>query len=437
MKLGAMGAMGAMGAVFVFFTADAYAQAARTPAVEQYVDRVNGMPLSEAIAGALEREPGLRASRSEIDAARGMRLQAGLRPNPMLSFERREQTNGEDNQTMIGVEWPLDLFRRGPRVAVADREAEAVEQSVAERERRLVADVRLKYGGAAAAIRALAIADELAGSAERDVELRRSRVTEGASPPLERDLLDVEYRRLDSDRVLAEGMVESALGELKRLLGVPSTTPIRLRDTLEALVAQESEGLSPPSNIQRPDVREADARVRLAEARIESARSEGRFDVSLFGAYMRMASGFPQEGFNPSGGREPIQGVFRSFVGGATITLPFRNRNQGEIAVARAGRDAAAAQLDAARLEADAELAAASAQDGRLRQAAKILEGAVQLSRQNLDVVRQTYELGRGTLVEVLAEQRRYLELQATYNATLRARYEARVMLLRARGDLR
>jgi outer membrane protein TolC len=58
------------------------------------------------------------------------------------------------------------------------------------------------------------------------------------------------------------------------------------------------------------------------------------------------------------------------------------------------------------------------------------------LSRQNLDVVRQTFELGRATITEVLAEQRRYLELQSTYNATLRTTYEARVMLLRARGDL-
>ena len=88
------------------------------------------------------------------------------------------------------VEWPLDLFRRGPRVAVADREVEAVEQSVADRARMLVADVRVKYGEVAAAIRALAIADELAVSAERDLELRRSRVAEGASPPLERDMLE-------------------------------------------------------------------------------------------------------------------------------------------------------------------------------------------------------------------------------------------------------
>jgi cobalt-zinc-cadmium efflux system outer membrane protein len=424
----------------LFITSSAWAQqppeATRKPAVEQYLDRDKGLSLREAIAGALEREPGLRAARTEIDVARGMRLQAGLRPNPMLSFEQREQPGGDDNQTMVGAEWPLDLFRRGPRVAVADREAEAVEQSVADRVRMLVADVRLKYGEAATAIRALAIADELAMSAERDLGLRRSRVAEGASPPLERDMLDVEHRRLESDRLLAEGMVEAAMVELKRVLGLSAATPFRLRDTIDTLVARETAALAPSDGLDRPDVREADARVQLAAARIERARSEGRFDLSVFGSYMRMAMGFPQQGFNPEGALEPVHGAFRYVAGGATLTLPLRNRNQGEIAAARAERAGAEARLEAVRLAADAEVAAAAAQDARSRQALQIIEGAVRLSRQNLDVVRQTFDLGRATITDVLAEQRRYLELQATYNATLRTTYEARIMLLRARGDL-
>jgi cobalt-zinc-cadmium efflux system outer membrane protein len=411
-------------------------EAAQAPAIDQYLDRETGLSLREAIAGALEREPELRGARAEIEAARGMRLQAGLRPNPMLSFEQREQWDGEDNQTMVGVEWPLDLFRRGPRVAVADREAEAVEQSVADRARMLVARVRLKYGETAAALRALAIAGELAMSAERDLALRTSRVAEGASPPLERDMLDVEHRRLESDRLLAEGTVEAAMVELKRLLGLSAAAPLRLRDTIDTLVAQEIAALSLVGALERPDVREADARVRLADAHIERARSEGRYDMSLFGSYMRMATGFSQQGFNPDGVLEPIQGTFRFLVGGATLTLPLRNRNQGAIAAARAGRAGAEARLDAVRLAAEAEIAAASAQDARARRALQIIEGAVRLSRQNLDVVRQTYELGRATIVEVLAEQRRYLDLEATYNATLRTTYEARVMLLRARGDV-
>ena len=59
------------------------------PVADRYVDRVNGLSLEQAVARALDQEPSLRAARSEIDVAGGMRHQASLRPNPSVSFERR------------------------------------------------------------------------------------------------------------------------------------------------------------------------------------------------------------------------------------------------------------------------------------------------------------------------------------------------------------
>ncbi|HEX7779543.1 MAG TPA: TolC family protein, partial [Vicinamibacterales bacterium] len=167
------------------------------PVAKQYVDPVNGLSLEQAIARALEQEPSLRAARSEIDIARGMRMQASLRPNPTVSFERREEPAGTDNQTMVAVEWPLDLFRRSGRVAVADREVGVSELAVADRERLLAAEVRMRYGAVVGAVRDLAILDQLFAATRRQHELLRSRVEEGATPPLERDLLDVELRRLE------------------------------------------------------------------------------------------------------------------------------------------------------------------------------------------------------------------------------------------------
>jgi outer membrane protein TolC len=59
------------------------------------------------------------------------------------------------------------------------------------------------------------------------------------------------------------------------------------------------------------------------------------------------------------------------------------------------------------------------------------------MARQNLDVVTQTYELGRATVFDVLAEQRRFLDLERAYSSTLREVYEARTALRRALGDVR
>jgi outer membrane protein TolC len=57
------------------------------------------------------------------------------------------------------------------------------------------------------------------------------------------------------------------------------------------------------------------------------------------------------------------------------------------------------------------------------------------LARQNLNVVQQTFDLGRATVFDVLAEQRRYLEVEQAYTTALREAWEARAVLKRALGE--
>ena len=407
----------------------------------RFVDALNGLSLAQAIARAIEQEPSLRAARSQVEVTQGMRIQASLRPNPSVSFERREEPGGTDNLTTVGIEWPLDLFRRGGRVAVADREITTARLAVADRERVLAAEVRTRYGDVLATIRDLALFDEIVAATRTQFDLLRSRVEQGASPPLERDLLDVELRRVQAERSLQAARTETAVFELKRVLGMPADARLAVRDTFEAFVQRES-AVAPPVRDtsttveQRADVREAAARIETAVAKIDRARSEGRFDVSLFASYMRMDAGFPQRGFAPDGGLERVRGEFSYWSAGAMVTIPVRNRNQGDVAVARAERTGAAAAYEAARLAAEVELASARARDARAREAVKIYgAGAQALARQNVTVVGQSYELGRVTVFEILAERRRYLEVERAYTEALRAAYEARTALDRALGE--
>jgi outer membrane protein, heavy metal efflux system len=413
----------------------------QAPLAGGFVDPVNGLSLEQAIARAIEQEPSLRAARSQVEVAEGTKVQAALRPNPSVSFERREEPGGTDNLTTVGVEWPLDLFRRSERIAVADREATVAHLSATDRERLLTAEVRSRYGDVLATIRDLALLDEIVAATQNQFDLLRSRVDQGASPPLERDLSDVELRREQAERLLQAGRTETAMFDLKRVLGMKADAMLTVRDNLEDLVRRES-ALAPPVRDaptaveQRADVREAAARIETAGAKIDRAQSEGRFDVSLFGNYMRMDAGFPQRGFAPDGGLERVRGQFNYWSAGAMFTIPVLNRNQGDVAVARAERAGASAAYDAARLNAEAELASARARDERAREAVKIFgAGAQALARQNLTVVDQSYELGRVTVFEVLAERRRYLDVERAYTEALRAAYEARTALNRALGE--
>lgn len=394
--------------------------------------------LDEAIARALDREPTLRGVRAGVAVARGLRLQAGLRPNPTLSLERREEPAGTDSLTSVGIEWPLDLFRRDARVATAERELAATEFAVADRERLLAADVRVQYGVAAGWVRDVQVAEDLVTTTRRQLELVRARVDAGATPPLEADLLDVELRRFDAERLLATGRANAALVELKQLLGMPPEEQLMLGDTLEGLVAGSATvaaSAAGSSIATRPDIQEAEARVTVAEARADQARREGRVDVSLFGTYMRMDAGFPQQGFNNTRTLERVRGRFNYLAGGAMVMVPLFNRNQGQVAAAQAERSVAEARRDAAALSARAEIAAAQARDVQARRAVAVYtDGIRTLARHNLDVVRQTFDLGRLTVFDVLTEQRRYLEIEQAYSNALREAWEARAALGRALG---
>jgi cobalt-zinc-cadmium efflux system outer membrane protein len=130
--------------------------------------------------------------------------------------------------------------------------------------------------------------------------------------------------------------------------------------------------------------------------------------------------------------------VFHYVTGGAMVTLPFFNRNQGEVASAQAERKGAIALHEAARLSAETEVAAARALDQRAHEAVQLYGvSARTLARQNLSVVTQSYELGRTTIFEAISEQKRYVELERAYTETLRAAYEARTALNRALGEMR
>jgi len=303
--------------------------------------------------------------------------------------------------------------------------------------------VRSRFGEVLAGIRRLMLIEELNDAIGRQRDLLRARVEQGASPPLERDLIEVEVRRLDSDRVLQVGRIEAAFFALKRSVGLAPTAPLLVRDSLDDIVQREAGAMSaaadsPEQIDERADVREAAARIAAAEAKVDRAERDGRIDVSLFGSYQRMDAGFPQFGIGATGNLERVRSVFHYVSGGAMLTIPLFNRNQGDVAAARAEQARATAAHEAARLSAQSEAASARALDRRAHEAAQLFSAeARDLARKNLEVVSQSYALGRVTVFDVLAEQRRFLEIELAYSDALRAAFDARTALLEAQGGVR
>lgn len=394
------------------------------------------MTVDELVGRALADNPELRAARSEVEAAQGRLRQAGLRPNPMLDLSG-QQSLSHDNNLMIGVTVPLDRGgRRGSRVAVAQRELDMKLAQVADRERRLRAEVRMKAGELLAARRNLEVADELLAANRRALGLVQERVRQGAVPPLEESLMLVEVNRLDANRQLLASRLEILTLQLKALAGLTPDVALVLRGELAApLPMLDQDGALRQALADRSDVRAARAEIATAGARIRKEEAEGRWDASVNVGYQRQDFGYDLKGLTDTGATRTIRDVFHYFGAGLTITLPVRNRNQGNIAAAVAESQAAERRQEFAELMVRQEVSAAFAQHQAARRSLEIYEQGVRaVARRNLDIVRTAYELGRGTLLDVIAEQRRYIDIENGFTETLKQVYEAAVEIERAVG---
>ena len=408
-----------------------------TDSAAKYLDPVNGKTVDEIVAAALANNAELIAIKKEAEAGESLLRQAGLRPNPTLAVSGARQIGGSDNNVMIAGELPLELGgRRTARVRVAERELEIRRKAADERERQLAAEVRSKFGEALAAAMKLRFAEEIIDIAKENFGLVSAKVSEGRTPPLEQNMEAVELNRRRADRDTAEGAVEMRMFELLNLAGMNPEEPLRLKGQFAELL-----GPGPPQDIAvqralqfRPDLAGARAVELLSAARIEQARAEGRIDADVTLGYQRMKSGFPLLGIEEStGALLPIDSKFHFFTFGIKLNLPVRNRNQGMIAAATLDAEAARGRREFGELTVKREIASAYARYNRALRAMEIFRvGVRDQAAANLDVVRQTYELGSKTLLDYIAEHHRYMATENGYiDAQLEA-YLARVEILKA-----
>jgi cobalt-zinc-cadmium efflux system outer membrane protein len=405
-------------------------------AVARYVDPQSGMTVDQAAAYALEHNGELLAASKEIDAASALVRQASLRANPKVDASLAKTITGTDNNITVNGMLPLELGGRRPaRIRVAERELEMRRQDVANRARMLASDVRAKFGDALAAILKLGFDEDLIATSKRGYNLVAARVTEGGAAPLEQNMVLVELNRLRSMRETAEGKAQIEMLELRNLIGMTPEEPLRLRGDFSSVITALSSITEATERAlaERPDLKLAKAAESFAEARIEQARAEGRLDASLIAGYQRMNFGYPLSGINDAGQLKPIQGTFHYFTVGISLDLPVRNKNQGAIEAAVAEAEGAKRRREFLTLTVRREVASAYAQYNSAARAAEIFRvGVKDQANANLDVVRQTYELGSKTLIDYLGEQRRFIDLQNGYIDALLDTYKARVEIERS-----
>lgn len=371
----------------------------------------------------------LAAARLDVTRARARLQQSALLPNPVLEVE---QTGGAlgiskgevERRTEISV--PIEYGgKRSHRIDLAAAELQATEAVLADRERRLAAEVRRRYSEALAARRELAFTNDLAQIDQELGNVIQARVREGDAAPLEESLLRVESDRLRSRRATLEGRQRAAELELLRAAGLPVTERIALddNDAGGATIPSSEEALRLALE-RRPDLRAAELNVAAAEAGLRLTQAQTLPEVSLFGGYASVRGGIDD---TPVG---PLVDEDRLVNAGIAISLPIFNRNQGAKAEAAAAIEQAQRLRELAESQIRSEVESALA---RLRAAetavAVFQQGVVERSMQNVRTMRAAYEAGAFTISEFLAERRRLVDAQREMTEVLAERAVALIDL--------
>jgi len=395
--------------------------------IARYLDPVSGIDADEAVRRALAGNDDLLALAKEADASMMLVGQAEQRERSKLGFESRQQAGGTRNRTMVIGSVPLELGgRRSARAAVAERKAELDRIFFQNRERLLAAEVRSKFGVVLAKAQKLKLTEETLLFVIESFALVRDNVAEGYTAPLDENMLLVELNRLRSMREKDEGDVRIAMLELKNLLGMGPEEPLLLRGELDSGAEPlRSLRLATEDAIQRrTDLQALRKASELAQARIDREERNSGIDASLNVGYERMTDDFLS-------GRADHMVIF-----GATITLPYGNLNRDAIEASALDKEAAERRLSFGELVVRREVAAAFARYEFSQKALEIFRvGVTSEAFRNLEVIRQTYELGSSSLIDYLTEQGKYLDYQSgLIDAQLEA-YLAKVEIMKAGNE--
>lgn len=402
----------------------------------KYYHRQDGVSINELIEQALGNNQELTASRLEIERARARLTQARRRPNPTLEFE---QTSGAvlgspgGGEFTVGASLPIEIYgRRGARIDAANVAVEASEADVRNQERLLVASILSEYAEALGALRELGATED---TLELDLQTARFvqiRVNEGDVPPLELNLLQAEIERLRARRELAEGRLESAIIRLKMSAGMPFENPLLLREQLNtailpALPATREASIETALKT-RPDILLTQIEERVATAGLQLVRATSRPDLTAYARYTQGRLGF-----------DNVEGQYQSrnsaLTFGVAVGLPIFNKNQGakteaEIAI----RQAQARREYAERLLRGEILAAYQRYEAASRAVLTLENAAIPRSMENVETIRQVYEIGELKITDLIAEQRRLLDATRDLTEALTQKYRAQVDLNIALG---
>ena len=368
-------------------------------------DERDGLSADEAAILAVLANPTLRAVRDRRGIAAAELLRAGILPNPTLSASVGWPVGAGTGETVtgfdLGLDWDLSaLVARGTRREAARDHVRAVDLDVAWQEWQVAEGAKLHLQRLALAQARTSEARRAAAAARRTLEATRRAVElgvrTGPDVAAARAALETARSRVAGDD--AARAVERIA--LDRALGLPAERALAggveagpgFDPSLEP--SPEPGGARLHALRVRPLPPLAELVDSLPERRLDLAALRAGYasQDATFRAAVR--SRFPKIGIGLDAGRDP-EGI-ETAGGGVTIDLPLFDRNQGEIAVARATRQELFDEYSARLADARAEVARIVAEIEGVRRRIGSADRSVAVWAERLRVARHAAEQGTG-----------------------------------------
>jgi cobalt-zinc-cadmium efflux system outer membrane protein len=380
---------------------------AQTPSSEQKT-----ITLEELQQMALQKNPTFAQSAANIQAAEGRKKQSGLYPNPSVGYQGEQIRGGSFHGGEQGFFVQQDIVlggKLGLNRKIFDQELKQAETEAEEQKVRVVTNVRMSYTQALAAQQTLELRQNLSKLADDAVETSHQLANVGQADAPDVLESEVEAQQAQLAVTMAEQNQQRVWKALAAVVGNPILPLMKLEGKLEDTPPLDADELVEKIVNESPAVRIAELGVKRAEAALARAKREPIPDLQLRG-------GLQQNGELLADGRAVgLQGF--ADVG---VRIPILDRNQGNIAAAKADAERAKREVERVKLVLR-ERAASVVQNYTFSQTAvdRYKNQMIPRARKAYAMYAKKYQEMAAAYPQVLIAQRTLIQLEVSYITAL------------------
>jgi outer membrane protein, heavy metal efflux system len=361
---------------------------------------------------ALQNNPTFRQSAANIQAAEGRKKQSGLYPNPTVGYQGEQIRGGSFHGGEQGVFVQQDIVmggKLGLNRKIFDQELRQAKTEAEEQKVRVVTNVRMSYIQALAAQQTLELRQNLSQLADDAVETSHQLANVGQADAPDMLESEVEAQQAQLAVTMAEQNQQRVWKALAAVVGNPRLPLIKLEGKLEDTPTVNADELVEKIVNESPAVRIAELGVKRAEAALARAKREPIPDLQLRG-------GMQQNGELLSDG-SPVGLQGFADVG---VRIPIFNRNQGNIATAKADTERAKREVERVKLVLR-ERAASVVQNYRFSQIAveRYKNQMIPRAQKAYEMYTKKYQEMAAAYPQVLISQRTLMQLEVSYITAL------------------